>query len=99
MKKFETILLAGLMVTSVFMFYNLLMIAMDLNSHLFLSDFIHYPFYALAIFSPPFMLMRWMKERSPLQFQKFILSVIPGVLFLIWFFTMLRLLGDALEHF
>ena len=99
MKKLEIGLLAGLMITSVLMFYNLIMIAMEFDAYLFLADFIHYPFYLFALFTPPFMLLRWTKERTYLQFQKFILSVIPGILFLIWFFTMLRLLGDTLENF
>ncbi len=98
MRKTENALLAALMVMSLFVFYNLTMLALDMEERV-IAAWIFYPFYALAFLTPPFMLMRWMRNRTFLQFQRFILSVLPAFLFLLFMLAILFLLEDMLTQF
>ncbi|MFW5913616.1 MAG: hypothetical protein ACOCSM_01010 [Bacillota bacterium] len=97
MDRLERILLVALMIVSAIMFYNLVVIIVQSGPTAF-SGWIHYPFYLLIVGVPPFMFYRWGQTRTFLGFQKFILSLLPGLLFLIWLIAMFALLGEPIAQ-
>ena len=65
----------------------------------FFANGIHYPFYLLAILVPLWMCIRWIKRKSKTYFILFMMSIVPGLVFGIWFLIVIVRLGELLSNF
>jgi hypothetical protein len=83
--KLEEALFFSLIVVSMLIVANIL-IEMTIGiTFSFFSQVIHIAFYILALFTPLYMVIQWMKVSTKERFLKIVLALIPAVLF--GFFT------------
>ena len=100
MKIYEKITLYTLLVISLIffveIFFSYLMIP---YINIIFDDIIVILFYFLAIISPLYFGIKWLIKPNRKSFKILLLSSLPLIMFVIWFFITIRQLGELLENF
>lgn len=92
MKILDRIMMATLYLATGLYFYNLTLSVMDASGYVLetLSDVL---FLIFALGAPFYFFMRWFMDKDFTRYQRFILSLLPLVLYLIWTIAITVLLG------
>ena len=85
-------LMAALYLSTGLYFYNLTVSVMDMSGYVLetLSDGL---FLVFALLAPFYYFLRWFMDKHFTKYQRFILSLLPLVLYLIWTLAIMVLLG------
>jgi hypothetical protein len=104
MKSYDKIIISLFLLVSFIVFYNIVVAYLSiwlerpLNIDI-AGGFIHYIFYIGAAFTPIYFLIRGLILKSKTHLFWMGISLIPSILFSVWFIFVLRELAEILSNF